>query len=913
MHRQDAFGTQLGEAGAGHDAGRDLRERDTDGLGHERNGARGTRVGLDAVQLLVTHSELDVHQADDAQSARDASGDLDDLTLERARQRDRWHGAGGVARVHAGLLDVLEDASDEQFLAIEHDVDVDLDGRFEEAVDEDRLVPRRSQRRTDLTCERRRVVDDAHRTAAEHERGPHEHRIADAPGDLVSLLRSSRGPAGRHARTDALHHRSEQSAVLRGVDRVGRGAPDRYARVGQASRELERSLSTELHDDPDGAFTVDDLEHVLERQRLEIQPVGRVVVRGDGLGVAVDHDGLVPSILEREHGMDAAVVELDALTDAVRTRPEHDDGRPVVRRDLVVLVVGRIVVGRRGVELGRARVDGAVDGPDTEPVACSAHSGLVRADEQGDQAVPDPLTLRRSQSGLVIEQGQPGARDAGMEVGELLHLVDEPRVVRRESGHLLHSHAPRERLRDPVDAPRRGTHEVRSQRRVIAAVVGRVEADRAVLEAAHRTVERVAERAAERHDLAHRVHAGGERVVRAGELLEVEAGDLHDDVVDRRLEGRTRPTRDVVGDLIERVAERKTCRDLRDRETRRLGRERGRTGHAWVHLDDDLTAADGVDGELHVRSARLHPDAAQDGERCVTHLLQLGVGQRHCRCDGDGITRVHAHRVHVLDRAHDDAVVVAIAHDLELELLPADHGLLDEHLVDRRVREASRDLGDQLRLVIRDAAALAAERERGAQYERVAELGRRGQRLVDGAHGDRARCLEADLGHGEPEQFTVLCGTDALDLCAEQLDAELLEHAGLGERDREVERGLATERREQRIRPLELDDGAHRLDGQRLDVGRVSDPRIRHDRRRVGVHEDDPQPLLAQHVAGLRSRVIELPRLADDDRAGTEHEHAREIVATRHQATPAFDSRSTSDLARPSRTASISSPKRSKR
>ena len=128
---------------------------------------------------------------------------------------------------------------------------------------------------------------------------------------------------------------------------------------------------------------------------------------------------------------------------------------------------------------------------------------------------------------------------------------------------------------------------------------------------------------------------------------------------------------------------------------------------------------------------------------------------------------MHAHRVHVLDRAHDHAVVVAVPHDLELELLPADHGLLDEHLVDRRVREASRDLGDQVRLVVRDAAALAAERERGAQHERVSELGRRSQRLVDGAHVHGARRLESDLGHGEPEQLTVLRSADGLDLRAE--------------------------------------------------------------------------------------------------------------------------------------------------
>ena len=57
------------------------------------------------------------------------------------------------------------------------------------------------------------------------------------------------------------------------------------------------------------------------------------------------------------------------------------------------------------------------------------------------------------------------------------------------------------------------------------------------------------------------------------------------------------------------------------------------------------------------------------------------------------VARVDAHRVDVLDRADDHDVVVAVAHHLELELAPAEHRLLDQHLVDRARGEA---LGDDL-------------------------------------------------------------------------------------------------------------------------------------------------------------------------------------------------------------------------
>ena len=77
----------------------------------------------------------------------------------------------------------------------------------------------------------------------------------------------------------------------------GRGADDRHAGVLEPLRQAERGLAAELADhagDRAGLpLGVHDLEHVLEGERLEVEPVGGVVVGGDGLRVAVDHHGLV--------------------------------------------------------------------------------------------------------------------------------------------------------------------------------------------------------------------------------------------------------------------------------------------------------------------------------------------------------------------------------------------------------------------------------------------------------------------------------------------------------------------------------------------------------------------------------------------------------------------------------------------
>src|SRR3546814_2288752 len=58
-----------------------------------------------------------------------------------------------------------------------------------------------------------------------------------------------------------------------------------------------------------------------------------VVIGRDGFRVAVDHDGLEPGFLQRIGRMDAAIVEFDALADAVRAAAEDDDlGRSEERR-----------------------------------------------------------------------------------------------------------------------------------------------------------------------------------------------------------------------------------------------------------------------------------------------------------------------------------------------------------------------------------------------------------------------------------------------------------------------------------------------------------------------------------------------------------------------------------------------------
>ena len=136
------------------------------------------------------------------------------------------------------------------------------------------------------------------------------------------------------------------------------------------------------------------------------------------------------------------------------------------------------------------------------------------------------------------------------------------------------------------------------------------------------------------------------------------------------------------------------------------------------------------------------------------------------------------------------------------------------------------------------------------------------------------------------EALAVFGEFDRLDRRPQQLDVVALEDAGFVEFDGEVEAGLAAERRQQRVRPLARDDRFDRRDGQRLEIDRVGDLGIGHDRRRIRVDEDDAVAFLAQRPARLNAGVIELCGLTDDDRTrADDHDvaagHARAVSLAR--------------------------------
>ncbi len=115
----------------------------------------------------------------------------------------------------------------------------------------------------------------------------------------------------------------------------------------------------------------------------------------------------------------------------------------------------------------------------------------------------------------------------------------------------------------------------------------------------------------------------------------------------------------------------------------------------------------------------------------------------------------------------------------------------------------------------------------GRRMTRQADLGPHALRLLERVRDAAARQVEADAADGVLEEVAVLGPLDRVDLGADQLDPEALEHAALGQVEREVEPGLSADGRQERVRSLRLDDPRQHLDGERLDVrpvGELRDP-----------------------------------------------------------------------------------------
>jgi hypothetical protein len=182
--------------------------------------------------------------------------------------------------VNAGFLDVFHDPADVQTGAVVQSIHVDLDGVFEEAVDEERSVwpdDRLVGDTNKVVANRSRVVDDFHPTTSEDIGRTNEDGVSNFFGDGDRRIDVCRGAVARSDQFVLLEDFGESATFFRDVNRVRRCTEDGDAVLFESVSETERRLPTELNNGADDfaarRFCFDDLEYVLESQRFEVETI----------------------------------------------------------------------------------------------------------------------------------------------------------------------------------------------------------------------------------------------------------------------------------------------------------------------------------------------------------------------------------------------------------------------------------------------------------------------------------------------------------------------------------------------------------------------------------------------------------------------------------------------------------------
>ena len=262
-------------------------------------------------------------------------------------------------------------------------------------------------------------------------------------------------------------------------------------------------------------------------------------------------------------------------------------------------------------------------------------------------------------------------------------------------------------------------------------------------------------------------------------------------------------------------------------------------------------------------------------------LLQILRDSQH-GCGTEGITGVHAEGIDILNEANGNHVALGITDYLQFQLFPAKDRLLHQHLTNQAGLQASGTYSLQLFYVIYQAAACTTHGISRSQYNGISQLIRNGKSFFHGICHLAASHLNPQLIHGLLELNAVFTTFDSIYLNADYLDLILVQHTCRRKLRAEIQTGLSAEIRQDGIGALLFDNLFQSFHIQRLNVCHIRNLRIRHNSRRIGIHQDNPVSQLSQCLAGLGSGIVELTCLSDNNRSRADNQNFFDVFSLTH-------------------------------
>ena len=133
--------------------------------------------------------------------------------------------------------------------------------------------------------------------------------------------------------------------------------------------------------------------------------------------------------------------------------------------------------------------------------------------------------------------------------------------------------------------------------------------------------------------------------------------------------------------------------------------------------------------------------------------------------DNGGFTRVNAHWVNVLHRAHDGCIVGFITHDFVLQFLPSQNRFFDQHLRNTRITKAELRDFNQFTHVSCRSTTKTSKGERGTNQNGPTANGFSGcDDFIDGVASNSLADGQVDGFTDLVEQFTVFGFVNGLEV-----------------------------------------------------------------------------------------------------------------------------------------------------
>ena len=259
------------------------------------NGAGGSGIHLDYIQLVAINQVLNVNQSFGAQGQRQLFAYIADLVEHHIVQVVRGIHGNRVAGVYTGPFNMLHNAGDQHIFAIADAVHFQLCAHHI-LVYQHRVFNPLCQNQLHIAAHIIIRVGDGHILPADHIAGAQQHRIAQFVGCYQCLGHGHHAGALGTEDAEFFQQCVKPFPVLGNVDGLGAGAQNRNTFFVQKFGQLNGGLAAKGHHHPNGLFYLNDLHHIFRAQRLKVQPIAGVKVSGYRLRVVVNKNDFIAQL-----------------------------------------------------------------------------------------------------------------------------------------------------------------------------------------------------------------------------------------------------------------------------------------------------------------------------------------------------------------------------------------------------------------------------------------------------------------------------------------------------------------------------------------------------------------------------------------------------------------------------------------